>query len=324
VSCKGAVLSGPVSRSPLTIQEHRLLRDGYSTKENFMALVHKDERQIIKLQEQGFAFISGGQLNWLDLLRPIASSFRGFQKRSSKGEDSIGPVTRWYSTNTFYRKPTITGKIECDGTELSEFLPELKRKGIVFLLGPYSFVRLCQNSYYKDTKDVVLDYAEAIAKNIKALKEKGYNAILFSEPSFAFDLLRNAFNERLWIKAFAEKIKREDFVLGVNFPLADSSKFLHLIDETEFDFVGIDAVYSDFTKIKTEKDILLGVIDGSRIGIESSQKIKELIKEFKSHATFSGDYYIGTNDRLSDVPFEQGLKKIELLSITSQELMKNE
>lgn len=319
---KGAILTGPVSRSPKTIQEHRLLRDGHSTKEKFMELVEKDSKEIIQAQKD-FAFVSAGQLDWLDLLRPLAYSFQGVEKRNSSGEDSVGPVTRWYSTNTFYRKPNITEKISAQGKELVEFLPKVE-KGVVFLLGPYSFVRLVQNNFYKDSKEMVLDYGKAIAENTETLKEKGYQALLFSEPSFGFNLLKNNFDKSLLVKDFAESLKEKGFTVGVNFPLADASKFLGLFDDSSFDFVGVDAVYSDFTKIKTKKDVLIGAVDGARIGIESSEGIKKVVEEFRSNAEFSENYFIGTNDRLFDVPFEQGMEKIKVLSKTAEELIKNE
>lgn len=312
------ILTGTVSRSPKTIQEHRLLRDGHSTKEKFTELVEKDSKEIISAQKD-FSFVSSGQLDWLDLLRPLAYSFQGFEKRNSSGEDSVGPVTRWYSTNTFYRKPTITEKISAKGNELIEFLPELE-KGVVFLLGPYSFARLVQNNFYEDSKEMVLDYAKAIAENTESLKKKGYKAIIFSEPSFGFDLLKNDFDESLLVNAFARTVKENGLTAGINFPLADASKFLDLIEDSFFDFFGIDAFYSDFKNIKTKKDVLLGVVNGSRIGIESAESIKKIVEDFKADAEFSGNYFIGPNDRLFDVPFEQGIEKIKILSETAKEL----
>lgn len=314
----GAVLNGIVSRSASTIQEHRLLRDGHSTQEQFMKLIQKDEKQIIKAQKN-FAFVSAGQLNWLDLLRPIAYSFSGFEKRNSSGEDSIGPVTRWYATNTFYRKPNINSKISCNGNELAEFLPELE-KGIAFLLGPYSFARLIQNSFYKNSGEMLADYSNALAESIPALKKKGYSSVFFSEPSIGFDLRKKVFDKSLICQEFAEPIKEKKFSAGINFPLADASEILHLFNETAFDFLGIDALYSDFSKIKTEKDVLLGAVDGARIGIESIHQIKETAERFLSEAEFSGNYFLGPNDRLFDVPFEQGIQKIKVLSDIAGEL----
>ncbi len=318
---KGAVLSGPVSRSPETIKEHRLLRDRHSTKENFLNLVKKDSEKIIKAQKH-FAFVSAGQLDWLDLLRSLAFSFKGFEKRDSKGEDVIGPVTRWYATNTFYRKPTISEKISVQGKELAEAVPKTEN-GILFLLGPYSFFRLTKNSFYNKGKELALDYSKAIAENAGALKEKGYTAVLFSEPSFGFDLQKEQFSGEGFWNGFAEPIKEKGMIVGVNFPLADAVKALPLVENTGFDFIGIDCIYSDLSGIKTEKDLLLGIVDGSRIGIESSETIKNTVEKFRKESGFTGNYYIGPNDRLFDVPFEQGLEKIKSLAKAAEELKRD-
>ena len=79
--------------------------------------------------------------DWLDLLRPLAKSFSGFERRTSTGEDAVGPISRWFRTNTFYRKPNVEGKLESNGGELSSFLPKIE-KGVFFALGPYTFTSL--------------------------------------------------------------------------------------------------------------------------------------------------------------------------------------
>ncbi len=318
----GALISGTVSRSPATIQEHRLLRDGHSTKENFEELVIKDESQILEAQKN-FAFVSGGQLAWLDLLRPVAFSFNGFQKRNSVGEDSIGPVTRWYSTNTFYRKPNITSKISSNGKELSGFLPQANKKGILFLLGPYSFSRLAENSFYENPKEMAADYMKAIAFNSDSLKQKGYHAIIFSEPSFAFDSLKKSFDESLWDKSFFDSFSSTGITTGLNIPLADAAEFIPLTEKSAVDFIGVDAFYSDFSSVSTKKDVLIGLVNGSRIGIESPDEIMHLFSEFTAKAEFN-DCFIGSNDRLFDVPFEQGLQKIKSLSAAAEKVKQNE
>ncbi len=308
---KGAILSGTLSRSPETIKIHRLLRDGHAKKTDFEKAVEKDSNQIIQAQKN-FAFVSGGQLNWLDLLRPIASNFKGFAKGKSEKEDSVGPVTRWFRTNTFYRKPTIVEKISSNGKELSQNLPKIENNnGILFLLGPYSFSKLVQNSFYENEKELILDYAKAINQNISDLKQKGYGAIFFSEPSIGFDFSKKELKKEMFFEEFASNIK--EILKGINFPLTDASNFFPLIEETDFDFVGIDCIFSDFEKIKTKKNVFLGLTDGSRIGVESLEQINKIVQNFKQKAS-AKDYFIGPNDRLFDVPFEQGLKKIKILS----------
>jgi len=310
----GATLAGTVTRSPETIRTHRLVRDGHAKYEDFRARVAEDAEEILAAQAKGFAFVSGGQFDWLDLMRPLAHSWKGFAKKPSGGEDAIGPVTRWFRTNTFYRKPSVSGKLDCEGTEIADWLPKVEGNGIVFLQGAYTFFRLAEHSHYTDASEFANDYAEAIVKSSAALKAKGYSAVLFCEHSVGYDLSLDRLDEKLWAKDFAEKAKKGGLKAGVGFPLADASKALRLAEGTAFDFVGVDASFSDFSKVKTSKDVLLGVVDGARIGVEDAEHIAMVAAEFERDARFSGNYLIGPNDRLFDVPFEQGVEKIRSLA----------
>ena len=317
---RGAILCGQVSRSVNTIKVHRLVRDGFATQEEFKKAIRQDRNLILKSQKN-FAFVSSGQSDWLDILRPLAWTFQGFEKRSSSGEDSIGPVTRWFRTNTFYRKPLVDCKISSNGNELSSWLPKLSAKtgrGIVFLLGPYSFTKLVENSYYKNDKELALDYSEAIAKNTANLDKLGYGCILLLEPAVGFDLFRKTFSKPRWFGQTLARIKNakgsKKIKLGVHFPLADAKYVLPFVENSAADFIGIDGIYTDFKDVKTKKDVLLGIVDGARPTIETSEYLAKQTARFLENAEFSGTYYLGSNDRLSDVPFEIAMKKISALA----------
>ena len=319
----GAILCGPLPRSVDTIKVHRLARDGHASQEEFRKAIRLDRKLILKSQED-FAFVSGGQSDWLDILRPLAWTFHGFQKRSSAGEDSIGPVTRWFRTNTFYRKPLVDSRISSKGDELDAWLPKLNAKkegnGVVFLLGPYSFTKLVETSfpdYKNDMKKLALDYSQAIAKNASSMHERGYDCILLLEPAVGFDISRKTFSKPGWLGQALAKIKDaigKKGKLGVQFPLADAKSVIPLVERSAADFIGIDGIYTDFKDIKTSKDVLLGVVDGARATVETNEYLARQVSLFLENAEFSGTYYLGTSDRLSDVPFEVAMKKIRALA----------
>ncbi len=314
----GALLSGPVSRSDDTIRVHRLARDGHATEKEFLRAILQDRETIQKSQE-GFAFVSSGQCDWLDILRPIALSFQGFQKRATAGEDSAGPVTRWFRTNTFYRRPLVSGRISANGDELGHWLPPVPAgnpKGVAFLPGPYSFARLVEDSYYKNGKGLSLDYSSAIAKNIPGMAKLGYGCILFLEPSVGYDISLGGQFKPDWIISSLAEIKRScpQMALGVHFPLADAKQVLPALENSAADIFGIDAIYTGFRGIKTSKQVLLGVVDGARAGIESADYLAKQSSLFLEETGFSGTYYLGCNDRLSDVPFQSAIGKIRALA----------
>src|SRR5947208_13781271 len=65
--------------------------------------LEQETREIIKLQESlGFKHFSDGSLGWQDQLRPVT--------RSLKGVESGTRYSRWFDTNTFYKKHVLVGK----------------------------------------------------------------------------------------------------------------------------------------------------------------------------------------------------------------------
>ncbi|HLC47773.1 MAG TPA: hypothetical protein VJI13_01760 [Candidatus Norongarragalinales archaeon] len=313
----GAILAGPVSRSDKTAAAHRAVRDGQAGIAEFEKAIESDRIQIVSSQKN-FAFVSGGQSDWLDIMRPLAHGLPGFEKRQTSGEDSIGPVTRWFSTNTFYRKPTIIGQIRSLGNEISGALPEIQN-GIAFLLGPYSFCRLVENSHYKNNAELMGDYSKAIVANLAQLGRKGYKCILFLEPCIGYEQPSKKLETPAGYLEALDIVSGKGLKLGIHFPQANGALAIPIVEDARIDFVGIDGIHTDFSKVSTRKDLLLGIVDGGRAGIEGADSLKNEIARFQSEAQFSGRYYIGPNDRLFDVPFGIALEKIRALSALGEQ-----
>ncbi len=309
----GAMLAGISSRSAATSKVHRSYRDGNASESDFKDAVEKDSRELVSAQK-GFAYVSQGQLDWLDILRPITKAFSGFASRSSSGEDAVGPVTRWFRTNTFYRKPSVNGRISCNGAELAEAMPSAAGNGIAFLPAPYSFTKLVENTFYGDEKSLAMDYSAAISRSLPGLHGKGYRCTLLLDHYVGYEQSRGTFTAPSWFGASVSAIKSDGMKIGIHFPMAEASQAILLANSSDADIVGIDAVFNGEATINTEKDLLLGVVDGSRVGVEDKSMVEKTVKEFIGRSNFSGRYYIGPNDRLYAVPFDVALQKIDLLS----------
>lgn len=322
--CMGAILVGPLPRSDGTASVHRLFRDGHAAFKEFEAAIQKDRKEILARQA-GFAFLTGGQADWLDLLRPFAQHFQGFEKRQTSGDDSAGPVTRWFRTNTFYRKPNVVGKIDCEGAELASCLPQIER-GVLYLLGPYTFTRLVENTHYGSAKMLAQDYLASVAKSVPGLRKKGYGCIILTEPSVGYEMSKNSFDGALagGMAQGANLLKGAGIKVGIHFPLANAAKALPFFEKTNLDFFGIDGIHSDFSNIVTGKDVLLGLVDGARAGIEELAELERQEGLFIKNAKFSGNYFIGSNDRLTDVPFRISLQKAARLGELSVQLQKSD
>jgi len=134
------------------------------------------------------------------------------------------------------------------------------------------------------------------------------------EPFVGFNLSSASYKPPEWFCESVSFAKTDDIHLGINFPKAEAEEVVPIIEDSKVDFIGIDLLYSTGFKVKTSKDLLLGVVDGDRVRVESLDNIKHVINRFLVSAAFSGSYYIGPNDRLYDVPFDSALNKTETLS----------
>ncbi len=309
----GAMLTGIASRSAATAKVHRLYRDGNASESDFEAAIRRDSEELLSNQS-GFAYASSGQLDWLDLFRPIARSLRGFAARPSSGEDAVGPVTRWFRTNTFYRKPLVSGRIGCSGGELADVVPMSDRPAVIFLPAPYSFSRMVENSFYGTTEELAMDYSMAVAKSAPLLLGKGYRCILLLDHLVGYEQSRKGFSAPDWYSKALSNAKSAGMRTGVHYPYADAGRVVGLADPSSLDFIGIDAIFDSDAKIDTSKDLLIGAVDGARVGVETAKSIEASIRRVTCKADFSGNYYVGPRDRLYDVPFETALQKVMALS----------
>src|SRR3989475_13234573 len=97
-------LAGIHPRSEKLIELTRSYERAKTSWHQVEAQLEQETRELIKLQESlGFKHISDGALGWQDQLRPIARSL----KRVEPGTR----YSRWFDTNTFYQKPSVTAKI---------------------------------------------------------------------------------------------------------------------------------------------------------------------------------------------------------------------
>lgn len=309
----GTMLSGIAPRSASTSRVHRLFRDGYAEEKQFMEAISRDADALIS-EQSNFAYLSYGQLDWLDIFRPIARSFSGFASRASAGEDSVGPVTRWFRTNTFYRKPLVSGKITCDGEELAGAVPHSKKPAVIFLPAPYSLSRMIENNFYGSAGDLAVDYSKALSKSMPALLRRGYKCVLLLDHMVGYEQSKGTFRAPDWYASALSSIKSPGMKVGVHYPSSSAKKVVPLANSSSIDMIGIDAVFDAEAKVDTGKEMLIGVIDSTRVGVESEKGVVSILRKVLEKASFSGRFYIGPRDRLYDVPFETALQKIRVLS----------
>ena len=134
-------LTGPFPRSESLVAATRDLDRGRATAEAVEDLYSRTEGEVVALERRlGFDTITGGYLRWADLFRPFAETWDGL---------TVGPLTRWFETNTFYRQPILHAPpARVKGAIASRLPPALRdapAQAGVILPGPYTFAGLLEN-----------------------------------------------------------------------------------------------------------------------------------------------------------------------------------
>ncbi len=146
---------------------------GRAKQEEYDALLSEETASWLAVQAlAGITYLEDGKLRWQDHMRPIVKATTGFAP-----DVDNAPVTRWFETNSFYRKPTIIGELHLNAERLEE---QLGRPGEnISLLAPYSFSTLCDNQAEDiDLKDnVTLLYIDLLSY----FQRNNTSRILFDE-----------------------------------------------------------------------------------------------------------------------------------------------
>ena len=110
-----AQLGGIYPRSEKLIELTRSYDRGKTDRASLEERFEQDARDLVSLEEDyGFETFSDGAFEWQDQLRPVIESLEGVSTGTR--------YSRWFDTNTFYKKPAITGKIAVSKFDPRKFL----------------------------------------------------------------------------------------------------------------------------------------------------------------------------------------------------------
>jgi 5-methyltetrahydropteroyltriglutamate--homocysteine methyltransferase len=285
-----ATLSGIHSRSEQTVKVSRDFDRGRTTKQELEQAFRSDATDLVKLQiDSGFTRISDGQIRWQDFLRPFSESLGGIKI----GAD----LSRWFDTNSFYRKPALVGALKVptkpflDNYEIKQALGLVKArngKRKISIPGPYTLASLVADERGRSRTELVGEFGRVLKKIVSGLAKAGFGSVQINEPALVYrygeSALTNKKHLKVFVSSFSDNFSRPPIELYLHTYFGDCSKILsELLDLEGVSALGIDFTQTALDDIESvrfgEKALACGCVDGRNSLIESPEWISDFCLE---------------------------------------------
>jgi 5-methyltetrahydropteroyltriglutamate--homocysteine methyltransferase len=311
-------LAGAFPRSPELIEATINFEKGKLGQMELEKEFSRTTGELIKLQvSKKFGYITDGMLRWNDLLRPFTFGLKALE---------VGPLTRWFDNNTFYRKPIIVNKLGGNGKislkiVYKDQMPR-KAKWKAILPALFTFAKLSENKYYRDKLELMFNYSKILRKEIKSLAEGGFSYIQLSDPSLVYRPFEGPIqkDELQEVKeALGEATKGIKVRTSLQTFFGDFAKLLPEVLDFPVDDLGFDLYktnISELSKYKFTKGIALGLVDSRSSVLEGPAELiniaKHLIKSV--YPSKIKEVFICPNTDLDFLPWRVAKKKLSIIS----------
>jgi 5-methyltetrahydropteroyltriglutamate--homocysteine methyltransferase len=262
---------------PVALEAIKKRKSGEISEEEFNNIVKSAVREVVgDYLWAGVDIISDGEQAREDMVVYFAERFKGY---------SIGDWVRVFD-NEYFRKPVVVGRVEWAKpitVELWEYASSISQGRPVkaILTGPYTMAEWSFDLHYKDRRELVLDLARAIRREVEELVARGAKYVQIDEP---------ALSTRPW-REDAELLKE---ALEVIFKGIDAKRIVHIcfgrierilpyildypVDQFDFEMKNSNFRLLPYLKeYGFNKEIGYGVVDVHSLRVESVKEIKEAI-----------------------------------------------
>ncbi len=272
-----AQLTGLHARSELLIEvtrEYDRNRVPFAKVEDQL---QNETSDLVKLQESlGCKYQSDGALGWKDQLRPVVESISVLAETTR--------YSRWFDTNTFYKKPIVNSNIELVRFDSSNFIKSnllsKSRKWKVTLPGPYTLAELSENKHYSTQLELERAFATVLHEIVLRLNSVGVKLFQLSEPSLVYwpysetppteDEIGQAIDS---IRSVVEGLPAE-FIVNTFF--GDAVPVFSSLQSLPIKAVGVDLYETDWEALPQERSdvgLLLGIVDSEESWVETPEWI---------------------------------------------------
>ncbi|MBI3934219.1 MAG: hypothetical protein HY316_05975 [Acidobacteria bacterium] len=269
---------------------------------------------IAEQVSSGLDLVTDGQIRWYDPISHLAGKLENV---------SVNGLLRFFDTNLYLRQPVVHGPVVWSRPvlrpEYEMASKESSQPVKPVLTGAYTLARhsiIEYPPYQKDFSRLVLDYNQAIAKEVSQLAAAGAKVIQIDEPSILkepthgdWDLL-----EETWKQLSAAKGQAR-LVLAVYF--GDATPALHHLLSMPADVVALDFTYNprlvdQVADAKPAKPLGLGLLDGRNTRLEDPATILRVLDRILPQIR-AAECYLNPSSGLEYLPRDRALLKLKHL-----------
>ena len=306
-----AGLTGPFPRPEALVAATRDLDRGRTTPDAVEAIVRSSEDAVVALERRlGLDTFTAGYLRWADLFRPFAETWEGF---------TVGPLTRWFETNTFYRQPILHAPPDRVSGAIAGRLPPPLRAdpahARVILPGPYTFAGLLDNRSGETDAALVHRLGRLLGEEVRELRGLGFATFQFTDPLLVVRPPEGPRSESVVAGYRAAAAGADGGTTIVWTYGADAVPVLPLLDRLPVTAVGIDLADTDPERVPEGRGgpgLGLGVVDPRTTLVEDPAEVARLVRTLASRRNPSV-VWLGPGGPLDLLPNEPATRKVELL-----------
>jgi 5-methyltetrahydropteroyltriglutamate--homocysteine methyltransferase len=312
-------LTGAFPRPEALVAATRDLDRGRTTPENVEEVYARTEAEVVALEQRlGLDWITGGYLRWPDLFRPLAETWEGF---------TVGPLTRWFETNTFYRQPILHAPPTRVAGAVASRLPPAARaapaRAGVWLPGPYTFAGLLDNRSGETPEALVHRLGRLLGDEVRELVGAGFAMFEFAEPLLVDQPPERALAEAVLAAYRSIQTAAGGSATTLVWTYGDSAlPAFPLLDRLPVSAVGVDLAETDWETIPASKDrrgLGLGVIDPRTTLVEEPAEVTRIVRALHERRKPTS-IYLGPGGPLDLLPWEPATRKLHLLAAARQAL----
>ncbi len=306
-------------------REYKKIIEGYWNKklseEELRQGIHKLEDEVLTTYQKYVDKFPVGEMSLYDNMLDTALMVGLYNAKDldgyynlCRGKDAL-EMTKWFNTNYHYLVPQFSPSFESFAFKPNWNKPKEKKdalkKGIPYLIGPYTFLKLSKGINQEKFGDYLLSLAAVYSELIK-----GFEEVHIDEPAFVMEVQDE---DLKFIKKAYQKIAESGARINL-FTYYDSVDFLNDLYELPVSAIGLDFVNGKrnlenirkygFPKGKT---LIAGIVNGRNVWRTDVAKAVDLLKELH---TFTEDIVISNAAPLYHLPISTQSEDLD------QELLK--